>query len=117
MNKTTWKTLYRRLRSDKYGSSAEIYHGFTVVWSVHYITAGRDTGLHIRPAIIRDRSLTSRIDSALYWARLYRLEAAKHLRNGSYFARSAAHSIEAAKASIEEARFIRSTASAFQALA
>lgn len=118
MNRNEWKTLYRRMRSNrragKYSQSEMLDHGRTY-WTAHLFANGSDKGLHLAPSIIRDRSITSRVASELAWARRFRLEARNHRRNGTYYAPHAYNSIKGAKACLFDGRTIRLDGSIFHA--
>lgn len=79
------------------------------------LTGRAFTGRTLQPAIIRDRSIPGRIASELHWAAYYRGMAAKRLPH-AYFAEQGRIDIEGALACIRDARNLRATASAFQAI-
>lgn len=116
MNRHEWKTLWRYMRSErragKIAQTEMVKHGCTY-WTVRLFNYRDDKGLHVEPAIIRDRSPMSRITSELYWAKCFRIEARAHKRNGSYWAAHAANSVVGAKACIADSRAIRLNASVF----
>ena len=119
MNRHDWKTLFRYMRSNrragKYAQSEMVHHGGTY-WTVHLFANGSDKGLHVAPSIIRDRSTLSRVVDELAWSRRFRLEAATHKRNGSYYAGHAANSIRGAKECLNDCRRTRLDGSLFHAL-
>lgn len=114
MNRTEWKELHRRLRSDLSNAvrTDRIDHGGTY-WTVQYVPTGRDKGLYCRPSIIRDRATVTRLAIELDWAKFYRVESVRHRRNGQYWKPLARNSVRAAIACIDDCRTIRRNSSRF----
>lgn len=112
MNRQDWKTAYGHARQLAKGKDGLLTVGaefFTMLQGVPH-------GRVLHPSIIRDRSVSSRVAEALFWARQYRLSASKRGKAGTYFAFHAAHDKEGARACIQEARAICGAKSAFQTI-
>lgn len=119
MTRKEWKELSARIRTGaRQGASNRedlFMHGGTY-WTAVYVADRRETvdrsdGWFIRPAIIRDRSLSSRIAIELVWSRQYRMAAASHKRKGDYFAGFAAQAIKGAKLCVSDCQLMRLSAS------
>ncbi len=119
MNRQEWKAMSRAIRSHtrsiaelsrgRHVSRMRLDHGVTWFNVDHIREPGKPACIEVRPAIIRDRSVSSRIAAELEWSRYFRTRR-------DYIADLRQRNHNAARACIADARAIRLAASPFQGI-
>jgi hypothetical protein len=111
MTRNEWKAAYGKARKAARGRDGLINLGFAYWTMINDQRQGRS----LHPAIIRDRSTSSRVADSLAWAAEYRQAAKRYLRSSYHAFQVAAHKA-GSRACIAESRQIRASQSAFHTL-